>query len=69
MSYAGCNTRTMEGLFYVRGFVCSIPLFGVGWREILSWYLMERDGLMEMVIVWRKAQWKPLDTEGIEGLV
>ena len=31
------------------------PSLGVGWREILSWYLVEWIGLMEMVIVWSKA--------------
>lgn len=31
------------------------PSLGVGQQEILSWYPVEWDGLMEMGIVWSKA--------------
>jgi len=43
------------------------PSLGVGWQAILSWYPVEWTRLMEMVIVWSKAQWELLVTEGTRG--
>lgn len=48
--------------------ICAFdPSLGVGWREILSWYLVEWARFMEMVVVQSKAQWELSNIEGVGG--